>query len=90
VRMSMAFLLISAAAAWGEPATVRVMSFNLWHGGQAGGQPLKQSAAVIEAAGADIVGLQERTARTAPAIRQKPSRNSLVGIISNNRTKPLY
>ena len=36
-----------------------VMSFNLWHGGEAGGQPLEQTQAVIEAAQADIVGLQE-------------------------------
>ncbi len=39
--------------------TLRVMSFNLWHGGDAGRQPLEQSAAVILAARADIVGLQE-------------------------------
>ena len=39
--------------------TIRVMSFNLWHGGDAGKQPLTQSVAVIKAAKADIVGLQE-------------------------------
>jgi exodeoxyribonuclease III len=39
--------------------TVRVMSFNLWHGGDAGKQPLDQSAAAIRAAQADVVGLQE-------------------------------
>ncbi len=38
---------------------VRVMSFNLWHGGDAGGQPIEQSARVIEAARPDVVGLQE-------------------------------
>lgn len=38
---------------------VRVMTFNLWHGGDAGKQPLSQSAAVVRAAKADIVGLQE-------------------------------
>ncbi len=42
-----------------QARTIRVMSFNLWHGGDAGGQPLEQTAAVIKAAGADIVGLQE-------------------------------
>jgi endonuclease/exonuclease/phosphatase family metal-dependent hydrolase len=41
------------------PTALRVMSFNLWHGGDAGRQPLEQSAAVIQAARADIVGLQE-------------------------------
>lgn len=43
-----------SAAEW-----VRVMSFNLWHGGDAGKQPLSQTAEVIRAAKADIVGLQE-------------------------------
>lgn len=40
-------------------AELRVMSFNIWVGGEAGGQPLGQTAAVIRAARADIVGLQE-------------------------------
>ena len=35
------------------------MTFNLWHGGDAGGQPLKQSIRAIRVAEADIVGLQE-------------------------------
>ncbi len=39
--------------------SIRVMSFNLWHGGDAGKQPLEQTAAVIRAAKADIAGLQE-------------------------------
>jgi len=39
--------------------TLRVMTFNMWHGGESGGQPLEQSANVIKAAKADIVGLQE-------------------------------
>lgn len=39
--------------------SLRVMSFNLWHGGDAGKQPLSQTMEVIRAAGADIVGLQE-------------------------------
>lgn len=39
--------------------TIRVMTFNLWHGGDAGKQPLSQSLKVIQAANADIVGLQE-------------------------------
>ncbi len=38
---------------------VRVMTFNLWQGGEAGRQPLSQTLAVIQAAKADIVGLQE-------------------------------
>jgi exonuclease III len=35
------------------------MTYNLWHGGEAGGQPLNQTIRVIEAANADVVGLQE-------------------------------
>jgi exodeoxyribonuclease III len=41
------------------PDRIRVMTFNLWHGGEAGRQPLEQSARAIEAARGDIVGLQE-------------------------------
>jgi hypothetical protein len=39
--------------------TVRVMTYNLWIGGESGRQPLTQSAFVIQAAKADIVGIQE-------------------------------
>jgi exonuclease III len=35
------------------------MTFNLWQGGEEGKQPLEQSIKVIEAAKADVVGLQE-------------------------------
>lgn len=38
---------------------IRVMSFNLWFGGEGGKLPLRRSLSVIEAASADIVGLQE-------------------------------
>lgn len=43
----------------GKAAELRVMSFNLWHGGDAGKQPLAQTAEVIRTAKADVVGLQE-------------------------------
>lgn len=54
-------LLISLSASWeaGSAEVVRVMSFNIWHGGEAGGQPLSQTAAAIRLAQADVVGLQE-------------------------------
>lgn len=42
---------------------IRVMTFNVWHGGEAGGQPLSQTAAVIQLAKADVVGLQETHGR---------------------------
>ena len=41
------------------PESVRVMSYNLWHGGDAGKQPLDQTVEVIKQARTDIVGLQE-------------------------------
>jgi endonuclease/exonuclease/phosphatase family metal-dependent hydrolase len=39
------------------------MTFNVWEGGDAGGQPLSQTVAVIRAAHADVVGLQETLGR---------------------------
>lgn len=54
-----------------SPTRLRVMSFNLWHGGDAGGLPLEQSIAVIRAARADIVGLQE-TAGNAAEGEERP------------------
>lgn len=38
---------------------LRVMSFNLWVGGESGGQPLSQTMKVIATAKADVAGLQE-------------------------------
>jgi endonuclease/exonuclease/phosphatase family metal-dependent hydrolase len=45
------------------PTEVRVLTFNMWHGGDAGGQPLEQSVEVVRASGADVVGLQETHGR---------------------------
>ena len=43
-----------------KPATeIKVMSFNIWRDGVAGGQPLSQTIRVIRESKADIVGLQE-------------------------------
>jgi endonuclease/exonuclease/phosphatase family metal-dependent hydrolase len=55
------------------PETVRIMSFNLWHGGDAGKQPLERTIAVIRDGQADIVGLQE-TAGVAPEDEPRPNR----------------
>lgn len=52
-------LTVAAGIAHAVEINLRVMSYNLWSGGDSGGQPLEQSAAVIRAARADIVGLQE-------------------------------
>jgi endonuclease/exonuclease/phosphatase family metal-dependent hydrolase len=53
--------------------TIRVMSFNLWHGGDAGQQPLQRTVEVIRQSRADIVGLQE-TAGVAPEGQPRPDR----------------
>jgi len=52
-------MLTAGCAPQGERTTVRIMTFNIWADGKAGKQPLSQTAEVIRAAKADIVGLQE-------------------------------
>jgi exonuclease III len=47
------------AVAAAEPEVLRVMTFNMWMGGESGKQPLDQSAEVVKAARADVVGVQE-------------------------------
>ena len=49
--------ILLAGASAGE--SIRVMSFNIWVGGEAGKQPLEQTMQVIRASNADIIGLQE-------------------------------
>lgn len=39
--------------------SVRVMTFNIWRGGEAGHQPLSQTVKVIRESKADMVGIQE-------------------------------
>lgn len=60
-----------------QPDTLRIMSFNLWHGGDAGGQPLEQTALVIRAAQADIIGVQEALGLEADGAR--PDRATELG-----------
>jgi hypothetical protein len=85
VAWFLACFAVTAAIGAAEPETIRVMTFNLWHGGNAGGQPLEQTINVIKSAQADIVGLQEMAdgnvmggSRTTPG----PSRTSWHGTIS--------
>lgn len=52
-----------------ETKTLRVMTFNLWHGGDAGGQPIERSAEVIRAAKADLIGLQETAGHAQEGVR---------------------
>jgi len=52
-------VLLVTATRLGAAEKLRVMTFNLWQGGEEGRQPLAQTIKVIEAAKADVVGLQE-------------------------------
>ena len=52
-------LLGSSAVRVRAAESIRVMTFNLWVGGDSGKQPLSQTLEVIRAANADVVGLQE-------------------------------
>ncbi|RIK80713.1 MAG: hypothetical protein DCC67_08965, partial [Planctomycetota bacterium] len=61
---------VALCAAGGQAAPVtslRVMTYNIWVGGTAAGQPLSRTADVIQAAQADVVGLQEQSGN-APAL----------------------
>ena len=53
-------LLFCAALSSRAAETLRVMSFNIWVGGDSGNQPLTQTLKVIQTAKADVVGLQEK------------------------------
>lgn len=68
MRWACVSLFVVVLALWRAPTggasqpageALRVMTFNLWHGGEAGGYPLEHSVEVIRASGADVVGLQE-------------------------------
>lgn len=58
----------------GGDRTLRVMSFNLWHGGEGGVLPLERTAEVIRAARADIVGVQESYGRERDSVRPDNAR----------------
>jgi endonuclease/exonuclease/phosphatase family metal-dependent hydrolase len=78
-------LILGLGWAIAAPAaeTVRVMSFNLWHGGDAGRQPLSQTAAVIRTAKADVVGLQETHGYERDGVRPDHGR-ALAGMLGWN------
>lgn len=52
-------VLAGAAPPAGADTVLTVMTFNVWGGGANEGKPVDETAAVIRAAGADIVGIQE-------------------------------
>lgn len=57
-------------------AELKVMSFNLWHGGNAGGQPLRQTIHAIRTSQADIVGLQETHGHGVDGVRPDNGRRT--------------
>lgn len=59
MKTGFAFFLLMLGAVTVTAETVRVMTFNIWVGGEAGKQPLSQTLEVIRAAKADVAGLQE-------------------------------
>jgi endonuclease/exonuclease/phosphatase family metal-dependent hydrolase len=60
VRLVLAAVLaVSPALPAAADTTLTVMTFNVWGGGANEGKPVDETAAVIRAAGADIVGIQE-------------------------------
>jgi len=56
--------LLTASVVYGQDS-LKVASYNILLGGRFGGQPLSRTVAVIQASGADVVGIQEADANTA-------------------------
>ncbi|WP_165068877.1 endonuclease/exonuclease/phosphatase family protein [Paludisphaera rhizosphaerae] len=73
--LALAWLGLPVRVAQAQEAAdaVRVLSFNLWHGGDAGKQPLDRTIEVIKQSQADVVGLQE-TGGIAPRDEPRPDR----------------
>jgi exodeoxyribonuclease-3 len=59
VRALILMLAACAAPAIQADTVLTVMTFNTWGGGANEGKPIDETAAVIRAAGADIIGIQE-------------------------------
>ena len=70
MKRTLILIAISLSFAKVHAEEIRVMSFNIWHGGDAGGQPLSQTIKAIRAAKADIVGLQETHGHAANGVRR--------------------
>ena len=66
------FLNLSLVFGLSAGTTLRIMSFNVWRGGAAGGQPLSQTVKAIRESKAGVVGMQESFLHEARSIvRQK-------------------
>lgn len=66
MRLPLTFALCLAAMPLQAETTLKVMSFNIWGGGQNEGKGVKETVAAIRAAGADVVGLQETRLESDP------------------------
>jgi endonuclease/exonuclease/phosphatase family metal-dependent hydrolase len=64
LRLSLACLLCALSAPLSAEIRLTVLSFNAWGGGLNEGKPVDETLAVLRAADADIVGLQETRAES--------------------------
>ena len=65
ILLTCALLGLTAGASLAE-TKLRIMTFNIWGGGQNEGKGVEETVAAIRAAGADIVGLQETRLESDP------------------------
>jgi exodeoxyribonuclease-3 len=65
IAIAVAGLLFGVPAALAE-TTLTVMSYNIWGGGANESKPIDETVAVIRAAGADIIGVQETRVESDP------------------------
>lgn len=72
IRIAVAAAVLCVVARGAEQ--VRVMSFNIWVGGESGKQPLSQTLKVIQTAKADIIGLQEQNGGEENGVRRNNGR----------------
>lgn len=66
--------LLAGCAGTRAPRTVNVLSFNLWHGGDAGGLGVDALATVVRASGADVVAVQEAHGHAPTDGAERPDR----------------
>ncbi|WP_373649499.1 endonuclease/exonuclease/phosphatase family protein [Schlesneria sp. DSM 10557] len=69
--MALVVVTLGSSARVDADEVLRVMSFNMWVGGDASRQPFERTVEVVRAAKADIVGLQE-TGGLAPQDQPRP------------------
>jgi len=63
-------ILLSAATGLADETRLNLLTFNAWGGGLNEGKPIDETLAVLRAAGADLVGLQEARAESSNCTAQ--------------------